>query len=268
MPNAATRPEYIPTQIWEAAAYLLREWDPAIAKNWIRNLERLLYGTGQDADGRLFSAALEPTWQRITLAVESNPKGYDKLEPYRVLLHVLAVFPEDLDANMKPALQDAKHRAERISFHARALADELEAFNRLRNAKGMNLGTSEYELLVAWTDAAECKITIQYSHRFPELHALLHRLADAMDEPLISPAHGHQYAVQGDGGVAGKGDVSALVRLFDTVIDDIKHYSLPPDFDFTDTDLARVLSALLQRPVSRFAVNQARKRTKSQETAW
>ncbi|KAF0102472.1 MAG: hypothetical protein FD187_2369 [bacterium] len=261
------RPEHVPAQVWEAAVDLSRAWDPAIAKEWIRNLERLLYGT-TPAEGNRFPTALAPFWRLLVDAVEARGRRADpedRLVPYKAFLDVLCLTPAALDAEMKPALEEVGRRMEKIAALATELADEWDAAVALRESKGIGWSAGEYELLTTWAEATGCKIECPGWRDFPALAPLLRGLADAMERTEITPPRYYGYATLGAGGVAGAGDVTALVRFFDARLADLTHWSLPADFAVSDNHLAQLLSALLGRPVSRLAVLQARNRAKKIE---
>lgn len=263
MTNTVNRPDYVPPQVWEAAEYFLRAWDPVIAKDWIRYLERLLHGTGRDADSKLFSAELAPFWKMLVDAIEARGRrasSEDRLEPYKVFLDMLCLTPVALDAEMKPALEEVGRRMEKIAGLATELADEWDTVVALRESKGIGWGASEYELLTAWAGATGCKIECRGWRDFPALAPLLRGLANAMENRETVPPPYYEYSTRGDGGVAGVHDVTALVRFFDARMADLKVWSLPVDLNISDNHLAKLLSALLQRPVSRLAVLQARNR--------
>ncbi len=264
------RPVHVPEQIWEAASYFMDAWDNESCQDWRENVQRLMSGTF-----KVYSEELAPTWQKIVATIDTFNKRRlaadwedrpDPQETYRLLLDLLAVFPDALDAEMRPALEEADRRLERIATLTRELMEEWDTFVDLRNAKGLQWGASEHELITTWVYRANCKIGPAKGFEeelsdFPRLGDLLDGLADAAEYHGIVPPWTHEYAEQGDGGVAGKGDVSALVRLFDARLVEYKRIGLPPELVITDMDLARLLSALLQRPVGRMAVLKARERT-------
>lgn len=271
-----SKPDYIPQEIWEAASYMLDAWDGTTPgdKSAHRNLERLLFA------GPLGNSAVElgPTWERIVKAVNAlnlrrlaewhngGPgERPDPQDPYRSLLYTLAKFTDTVDPTIRPALKEATAKLERIAELARELKDEWDAFVAVREAHGIEWTSSQTELISDWMDAAKCRIVpkdkwsddlylsdVLYG---PDFSDLLERVAGAAEDPGLRPPSFHEYAEMGD----GKRNVKAMVRHLDATIDTlIQCRYLPEDFSIGDTDLARILSAVLARNVSHQAVAAGR----------
>lgn len=254
------KPNYIPSQIWHAAVYMLDAWDEddiKFARDISASLRRLLFdGPHQD-----YANNLEKTWKRIVADLDEHDRSLDyedQGQTYRILLDTLAVTPKSIDPGMRPALDDGAKKLERIAGLARELSRELTELTAIREQKGIEWdGGSEFELITQWVEASGCDIVRQHWKNSPGLTDLLDQLGDAAEfQPLRPPLH-YEYAEVGDGGVTGTHDVSALVRHFDARIAEKCYF--PAGFNIGNTDLARLLSALLQRPVSSQAVISARK---------
>lgn len=254
------KPDYVPIQIWNAAIFMLNAWaedDIKFARDISGNLKRLLF----DGPHQTYASDLVATWKRIIAALDPYDcrlEEDDRGQTYRLFLDDLATLTRAINPNMRRALDDAESRLERIAKMARSLAHEWEDLTELREHNGIEWdGGSEYEILTEWANDSHCRIERENWRDFPEISDLLDRIGHAAEFYPIRPPRFHEYAEIGDGGVSGLQDASSLVRFFDARIVDRNFY--PEGFKVGDTDMARLLSALLRRDVSRNAVISARK---------
>lgn len=257
------KPDYIPRQIWDAAVYMLDAWaedDINFNRSISASLKRLLFdGPHQD-----YASNLEKTWERIVADLDNYDRSLDhedRGQTYRVLLDTIASITKSIDAGMRVSLDEGTKKLERIASLARELSRELTELTAIRERKGIEWdGLGQSELITEWVEASDCSIDM-HRYNFPKIEDLMGQLGDAAEfQPLRPPRH-YEYAEVGDGGVSGLHDASALVRHFDAKVATLKKCLLPEGFKVGNTDLARLLSALLQREVSTGSVIKARNRT-------
>lgn len=265
-----SKPDYVPPEIWEAASYMLDAWDGTSPgdESAHRNLERLLFASPLGN----YAVELHPTWERIVNSINGLNRSRraewadgglaeepDPQEAYRAFLYTLAKFTDSVDPTVRPALKEATASLERIAELARELKDEWGAFVALRETHGIEWMFSQTEIIADWMDAAKCRVEPKdkwsdevYGPDFPDL---LERVAIAADYQGLMPPRTHEYAEMGD----GKRNVKAMVRHLDATLPVlIQCRLLPADFNLGDTDLARIMTALLVRDVSHQSIAAGR----------
>jgi len=256
------RPDYVPNEIWQAARTLL-DWQGQDI-DYKKYLSNLLF----DGQGQSYASELANTWpQLVTEFRRSHQRLLESLDgrgdpdpddAYRIFLTILSELPLSLDQDLKPALADFGGLLKAVQTAADDLASAWGDLMDLRERKSIQWAT-EHELLREWLSMSDNALADRHwRHDDPKITDLLTCISSAAKHQPATPPATHEYAAIGNGGVSGHRDISAMVRRFDSVADIYR--TILVGVHITDAVLAKLLSALLRRDVSRLAVHEARTR--------
>lgn len=251
-PSDTNKPINISTQLWSTSRRLRQAWltdDDGItiencpyALRSVANLDRLFSDAadthspaGSAAHCTDYAAQLEKTWPKLEeslrigdwgLIVERLPESSSWTIPspdvqLGVLLDLFATLPQSIDVGMRDALTGARQLRSELSDTAIRLREISDSLTELCELHGMDYP--------------------KVSH----VGDLAHEIVDTLDSWEPVPPFGQKFAEIGNGNA---GDASSLVRHFDERLSAMLGVSLPPDFAVGDTDLARIINALLRRP--------------------
>jgi len=263
------KPDYVPDEVWAGVERYLSckeecEKFPGYDDIYDETIYRLLNDPG-----------LEPTWKKLTEQIKDG-QGWHRL------LDILATLRISFDPNLWDALKECKKLAKDIEHFASKLVESIDRLDTLTNHHDIQGTPRELHSITALIEKAADNYPdfrwwerrfftektgqrfpglggVEYKYQIPTIGLVRALCIDPSSYEIDVTDSINRYAVEGNRSL-----ISPYVRHFDDRLsEEAAQVGVPPlNVTVSSTDLALLLSTILNMDISREAVGKARRSRK------